>query len=127
MQPYLPLLRELMDSVRLGQREMVLSVVTELELLVRPLRDRDAEGRERVRMLFEDTDDVLVCQVTRPIVHIAAELRAFTRLALADATIIATGIYTDCDAVVGNDERCAQRVREIPYLYLDALVKERQT
>ncbi len=101
---------------------MVVSVLTELKLLVRPLREHDDEERERVRMLFEETENVHVHEVTRPIIHRAAELRAFNRLPLADATIVATGIYTGCDAVVGNEERCAQRVREIPYIFLDAVV-----
>ena len=40
----------------------------------------------------------------------------------ADGTSGDTAIYTKCDGIVGNDARCAKRVRAIPYLLLDDLV-----
>ena len=44
-------------------------------------------------------------------------------LALADAIIVATAVVEECDALVGNDARCAKRVTQIPYIYLDDAVK----
>lgn len=61
----------------------------------------------------------------RSIAKAAVDVRARHRLSLADAAIVATALATGCDAIVGNDERCARRVRDVPYFLLDDLVKER--
>ena len=78
---------------------------------------------EQIRIVLE-APQVQVVEMDRGIAGKAAEIRAHQRLALADAIIVATALRAGCDALVGNDERCAQRVREIPYFFLDALVKE---
>lgn len=105
--------------------EFVVSVVTELELLVRPIREGDTWELEQVRIVLE-SPGVHTVDLNRAIAGRAAELRAVTGLALPDAAIVATALHTDCDVIVGNDERCAKRVREIPYVLLDALVEEEQ-
>ncbi|MGB2693624.1 MAG: PIN domain-containing protein [Dehalococcoidia bacterium] len=116
-------MEELFHSVRLGQREFVVSVITELELMVLPIRQGDRLEMERVHMVLE-APGVHLVEMNRAIAHRAAQVRASAGLDLADAAIIATGIQTECDAIVGNDARCARRVKEIPYVLLDALVKE---
>ncbi len=114
-------MRALLDDIRFGRREGVLSVVTEIELLVRPLRDGTREDVERVRALL-DAPGISVVALDREIAQAAAGVRAKSGLRLPDAAIVATAIYTECDAIVGNDARCARRVTEIPYLMLDDLV-----
>ncbi len=99
----------------------MVSVVTELELLVRPIRDRDEWELAQVQLLL-DGRGIVVVGMDRNVARLAAEQRAATGLDLADATIVATGIYTECDIIVGNDARCARRVKEIPYVLLDDLV-----
>lgn len=110
-----------MGSVQAGERELVLSVVSELELLVKPLRIWDRQELERVRVLCHGAEHVATLPVVDGVAHRAASLRARHALKLADALIVATAIEAGCDGMIGNDRLCAQRVREIPYLYLDAL------
>ncbi len=99
----------------------MLSVVTETELLVRPLRDGTWEDVERVRALL-DAQGISVVALDREIAQAAAGIRAESGLRLPDAAIVATALVTGCDAIVGNDARCAKRVKEIPYVLLDDLV-----
>ena len=80
---------------------------------------------ERVRALLQ-APELRVIGLDRQIAKLAAEIRAEQRLGLADATIVATALHTDCDVIVGNDERCSRRVRDVPYVLLDALVEEEQ-
>lgn len=95
--------------------------MTEIELLVKPIREAKRQEIARIGVLL-DAEGVEVMDLNRHhMAQLAAELRARRRLSLADAVIVATGIVTDCDAVVGNDERCARRVTEIPYLYLEEM------
>lgn len=115
-------MRGLLDDVRLGRREGVLSVVTEVELLVRPLRDGTEEDVERVRALL-DAPGLQVVEMDREIASATAEVRATTGLRLPDAAIVATAVVAGCDVIVGNDALCAKRVKDIPYLLLDDLVR----
>ena len=99
----------------------MLSIITEIELLVRPLRDGAEEDVERVRALL-DAQGISVVALDREVAFAAAGIRAESGLRLPDAAIVATAIVTGCDVVVGNDAQCAKRVKEIPYLLLDDLV-----
>jgi len=115
-----------MRPVRDGRKVAVVSVVTQIELLIKPLREKDEFEQARVRSLL-DGRQVLVMDLDRHRIALtAAELRADYGLSLTDAAIVATALHAGCDVLVGNDERCARRVREIPYVLLDDLVKEQQ-
>lgn len=112
-----------MGSVQDGEREAVLSVISELELLVRPLREGDRAELERIQQLYHGSEHVTTYPVDEAIAQRAADLRARYRLKLADALIVATAIEAGCDGLIGNDELCARRVQEIPYLRLDAILR----
>lgn len=99
-------------------------MVTELELLVRPLRDGDEREMDEIRAAL-DGPGMHVVDLDRQVAQAAAEVRAQTMLPLADAAIVATAIRAGCDVIVGNDRRCAQRVRDVPYVMLDDLVGTR--
>lgn len=99
-------------------------MITEIELLVRPIREETPWEIQRIEVML-DAKDIHVVELGREVARAAARVRAKTGLRLADATIVATAMYADCDVIVGNDARCAQRVRDIPYVLLDDLVKER--
>lgn len=102
------------------QADVVVSVVTEAELLVRPHRKGDTEAVERIAGILSE-EGIHVVALGRPVARSAAELRARHGLALSDAIIVATALSAGCDAIVGNDGRW-RRIREVPYLHLDDLV-----
>jgi predicted nucleic acid-binding protein len=119
--PYTKWLDPVFESLYNGEREAVISVITESEVLVRPLRQGDGPAVERATVLFAEAS-ISLLNVDREIAIKAARLRADLNLKLPDALIIATSIVTGCDAIVGNDKRCSTRVTEIPYIYLDEVV-----
>ena len=112
-------MRNLLEDVRLGRRQGVVSVVTEIELLIRPLRDGTSQDVQRVRVLLDALD---VVELDREIAGVTASVRARIGLKVPDAAIVATALVTGCEAIIGNDGLCGQRVREIPYLLLDELL-----
>jgi predicted nucleic acid-binding protein len=120
MQPYLGVLLPLLDRVREGRAQMILSAITELELLVGPERRGDRDAVEKIGDFLSE-DGIYVVDVTRPIARRAATLRPNNRISVADAVIMATVIETGSDLVVGNDHRWAN-VPSIPYLSLDDVV-----
>ena len=103
--------------VQRGQAEVVASVITEAELLVRPNREGNLEATERIADLLSE-DGISVLPVTRQIARSAALLRARHGLKLPDAIIVATAIGARCDVIVGNDDRW-HRIGEIPYVHLE--------
>ncbi|MEX0785728.1 MAG: PIN domain-containing protein [Dehalococcoidia bacterium] len=124
-EPYVEMIEGLFSEIRDGTKQAVVSTVTELELLVRPMRLGDRWELRRVRMVLE-SQGLEIVELDRAVAHRAAEQRATTGLRLPDAIIVATAMYAGCDVIVGNDERCAKRVRDIPYVFLDELVKEQK-
>jgi predicted nucleic acid-binding protein len=107
------------------QREavVVVSVITEAELLVHPEQEDDREAMERIGDLLSE-DGIQVFPVDRRIARRAAALRAHNRFGLADAIIVATALETGCDAIVGNDGAW-RKLTEIPYVHLDELAAPR--
>ena len=122
-EPYLSWLEPVLRSIIFGDRQAVISVIAEAELRVKPLRDSNVEALARIDALLAD-NSVRVVGVDRELARRAAAIRAELDLELPDAIIVATAIVSGCDALVGNDGTCARRVTEIPYVYLDKVVKE---
>ncbi len=94
--------------------------------MVMPLRNNDVWELDRINEVLT-SDMVRVVELQRDIARTAARVRATSRLDLADAAVIATALHTQCDAIIGNDTRCARRVRDIPYYLLDDLAKEQSS
>jgi len=118
-EPYVFFLIPLLQRVQRGEANLIVSVITEAELLVRPQREGDLEAIERIGDLLSE-DGIYVVGVDRRIARRTASLRAEKRLRLADAIIVATAIETECEAIVGNDGDW-RRLNEIPFVCLDDL------
>jgi predicted nucleic acid-binding protein len=121
VEPYHALLDRLFRECQAGARTIVLSVISEAEMLVKPLREDDTLQVELIETLFQEPEHVEVCPVDRKVARQAAQLRARLGLRLDDAFIVATAVEAGCDALVGNDALCARRVADVPYLYLDEM------
>jgi predicted nucleic acid-binding protein len=122
-EPYLTLLLPLFKRVQQGQTNIVVSTVTEAEMLVRHYRDDNSEGIERVEDLLSEAG-ITVLPVDRRTARGAALLRARHNLRLPDAIIVATAVEAECEAIVGNDGAW-RRLTEIPYLNLDDAITPR--
>jgi predicted nucleic acid-binding protein len=99
---------------------MLVSAITEAELLVRPMRRKDADAIEKIEDFLSE-DGIFVVDVNRAIARRAASLRPVNSISIADAVIMATAIETDCDLVLGNDKRWAA-VPGVPFARLDDIV-----
>jgi predicted nucleic acid-binding protein len=122
-EPYYGVLLPLFRRVQAGELSMIVSTITEAELLVRPERDGNEAARERIEDLLSE-HGIFVVGVDRKIARRAAVIRAKTRMKLPDAIIVATALETDCDAIVGNDGKWEEKDVEIPFIRLGDVVKE---
>jgi predicted nucleic acid-binding protein len=101
---------------------MIVSAITEAELLVRPEREDNESARERIADLLSE-HGIYVMGVDRRIARRSAAIRGHSALKLPDAIIVATALETGCQAIVGNDGRWAKIGIDIPYIRLDDVVK----
>jgi len=104
--------------------ELVVSAVTEAELLVAPSRQEDPEAACRpVHDLLAGPPAFDVRDVSRPIARRAASIRAAWNLRLADAIIAATAVEAGCPGLLGNGGRFRRlEVEGLTYYHLDDLV-----
>lgn len=118
---YEALLKPLFSRVEEGAVEAIFSMITEVELLVGPMRSNDDESVGLIRLFLDQFPNVEVAPITREVGYRGAQLRARHGLKLPDALIIATGLTSGCRAVIGNDHSWA-RVKELPFICLDDFV-----
>jgi predicted nucleic acid-binding protein len=109
----------MVERVHASQAVLYLSVVTELEAMVKPEIEGDYEELERIKDLLAE-DNVRVVPLRRRLAQQAAVIRARHRLSTTDAIIVATAEAAGCDLIVGNDRQWRGRTA-VPYLYLDDL------
>ena len=121
-QPYCSYVAQAVAMMENGRAIGVASTVMEMELLMKPLRDGDIFGREKIEIFLRQQHNLLIRPVDRLVARRAAVVRARTRLAPLDAIMVATALEERCEAIIGNDAVIASRPVGIPYLYLDDYV-----
>lgn len=97
------------------------SAISASELLIHPIRTSAAHFTHMQAFLM-GYPHLTVLPVDLPVATKAANLRAVTRLKLADAFIIATGLVCGCEAIVSNDEQWKRQLAplftQFQWLYL---------
>jgi predicted nucleic acid-binding protein len=121
-EPYGRLMKALFGLVDRGSLEAVMSAIVQMELLVKPIREKNLDAVGEVIQFTESTPNVRVVDVSRLVVMEAAVVRA-DGLEVADSLVLATGMMDGCDATVTNDKRwqralvrLAQRPGKLPRL-----------
>jgi predicted nucleic acid-binding protein len=97
------------DFVRNGRNEALVSAVTAMEILVRPLRLTTGFDRPIVDFL-RNFPHVRIAPIDLEVALQAAVIRATHGLTSPDALIVATGMEAGSDYFVTNDEVWARRL-----------------
>jgi predicted nucleic acid-binding protein len=100
---FLSLVLPLFEEADGGQRELVTSAVTLLEVLVVPYRAGDVQLAERYELLLTRSRGVRIVDITRDQLRAAAQLRAVTGVRTPDALQLVCAIGTGCKAFLTND------------------------
>lgn len=117
---YAPLLQPLFQAWEEGRVAGVTSVLTLLEILVKPLREgRPAVARD-YRDLLTTYPHLALVPVDAEIAERAADLRARYGLRPPDALQVATALHAGATAFLTNDARL-KAVRELEVVLLDEL------
>ncbi|HAG09209.1 MAG TPA: PIN domain nuclease [Desulfotomaculum sp.] len=109
--------KELFRLVQVGKIKAFLSVITAIELLVRPMKAENEELVNNIKLFLNHFPNLKLINVSKEIALKAAEIRAATNLKVPDAIIIASAVVNSCP-VAGNDLEWARKNLMIPYIYL---------
>ena len=111
-----------MDELASGAFVGVTSVLTLMEIAVKPLQLGRPDVAEEYEVLLANYPNLAVAAIDRPTARRAAELRARHRLRPADALQVAACLEQRATAFLTND-RDLQRVTEIEVLVLADFVE----
>ncbi len=104
---FLPLVAPIFEETARGERELVTSAVTLLEVLVVPYRAGDLALAERYEALLTRSRGLRLVELDRTQLRAAAQLRALYRVRTPDALQLAAALSHRCAAFLTND-------RELP-------------
>ncbi|MDO5625834.1 MAG: PIN domain-containing protein [Pseudomonadota bacterium] len=88
------------------------------ELLVKPLRDNDPIQVRNIQGLFDD-GFVQLLPHHRPVLELAAQIRATQNLRMVDAIHAATAIHHHCGFVITGDKGIAKKLKGIKVIDLN--------
>jgi predicted nucleic acid-binding protein len=103
VQPFFDTSLPLWDALDAGAQAVISSELSLLEVLVKPVQQGNAFLQALFRDVLYATPGFSYLPITRPILGIATELRATTRLRTPDAIHAATALVTRCTLFVTND------------------------
>ena len=116
---YQPLTQALLAGVQAGRQGAITSVVTVMELTVRPWRMGRAAVAYEYEALLLHFPNLTLADVTRDAARRAAQLRARYSVRPADALQVATALVHSATAFVTHDQRLARLSPELDVIALD--------
>ena len=122
---YASLTHVIFEAWEEGRNFGITSVVTMLEILVKPKRDGDFEAARDYEELLATYPNLRILDVDIAVAVLAADLRAKYAIRTPDALQIATAVHAGASGFITNDEQLRQVAQEgIEVLLLDDLLKE---
>ena len=123
---YLPLTDELLVGIESGRWEAVTSVITLIEISVRPLQLERPYVARQYEALLANFPHLKIFDVDRQIARTAAKLRVEYRLRPADALQVAACLQAGCQVFITNDRRLEPLNPILRIIILDDYLNERQ-
>lgn len=121
-QAYSPLTFSIFESLEKGNFNGITSILTLLEILVKPKKENNLLLTERYKLLFETFPNLQVKEINENIADIASSLRANYNINTPDAIQIATSLEVKADIFITNDVTL-KKISEIKVLLLSEMLK----
>ena len=121
-QIYSPLTFSIFESLEKGNFKGITSILTLLEILVKPKKENNSLLVERYKLLFETFPNLQVQEINENIADIASSLRANYNINTPDAIQIATSLEVKADIFITNDATL-KKISEIKVLLLSEMLK----
>ena len=121
-QVYSPLTFSIFESLEKGNFNGITSILTLLEILVKPKKENNSLLTERYKLLFETFPNLQVKTLDENIADVASSLRANYNIGTPDAIQIATSLEAKADIFITNDTSL-KKISEIKVLLLSEMLK----
>ncbi len=121
-QAYSPLTFSIFESLEKGNFNGITSILTLLEILVKPKRENNSILTEKYKILLETFPNLQVKEINENIADIASSLRANYNINTPDAIQIATSLEAKADIFITNDATL-KKISEIKVLLLSEMLK----
>ena len=121
-QIYSPLTFSIFENLEKGNFKGITSILTLLEILVKPKKENNSLLTERYKLLFETFPNLQVKTINENIADIASTLRASYNINTPDAIQIATSLEVKADIFITNDATL-KKISEIKVLLLNEMLK----
>ena len=121
-QIYSPLTFSIFESLEKGNFNAITSILTLLEILVKPKRGNNSILTERYKILLETFPNLQVKTLDENIADVASSLRANYNINTPDAIQLATSLEAQADIFITNDTSL-KKVTEIKVLLLSEMLK----
>ena len=118
---YLPILDPFFENLEKGSIQVVTSIITLSEVLVKPLRDGDTQLAQQYREILCNVEGLTTVEISIDIAEKMAQLRSQYSLRTPDAIQIATAIQSGAIALLTNDVRWPV-LPNLQMLVLDKLI-----
>ena len=115
---------DLFNAVENGLIRAVTSVITLMEVLVKPMSEGNVKVAEEYRILLQTFPNLSLRTIDDKVASRAADLRASYRIRAPDALQLSAAIEEGAKAFVTNDERLS-KVKDIPVLMLKSFLARR--
>jgi predicted nucleic acid-binding protein len=121
---YAPLTQTIFEAWEEGRNSGVTSVITMLEVLVKPKRERDLDAARDYQGLLTTYPNLHIVDADLAVAGLAADLRAKYAIRTPDALQIAAALHAGASGFITNDEQLKQVADEgIEVLLLDDLLE----
>ncbi|MBX9878749.1 MAG: PIN domain-containing protein [Candidatus Obscuribacterales bacterium] len=118
---YFPLIEPLFQAIADSKLEAVTSVITLLEVLVKPLREQRFDLAGQYRHILLNSRGLTIAESNTTIADRAAHIRAEYNIRTPDAIQIATAILNNASVFLTNDSQLP-KIEGIEIVKLDELV-----
>jgi len=119
---YSPLTFSIFENLEKGNFNAITSILTLLEILVKPKRENNLILTERYRILFETFPNLQVKTLDNNIADVASSLRANYNINTPDAIQVATSLEAQADIFITNDSSF-KKITEIKVMLLSEMLK----
>ena len=119
---FAPLTEKLLEAWENGSRQGVTSIITLLEVLVKPKRDENWDAVRDYRDLLVTFPNLKLIPVDASCAEKASDVRARYGIKIPDAIQIAAALIGDASAFVTNDQELKQ-VTELDVILLEELLR----
>ncbi len=116
---FLPVIEPLIEAVVAGVYRLHVSVVSLIEVLVRPLREQRPDLSEQYRDILIRSPMTELHPIDAQMAEMAAHVRAQFRLRTPDAIIAAMALVTGCSYLVTNNASDFRRVADLNVLAIN--------